>query len=188
MTTGIPVQKKTFSAVLHSVSRSVLDDEVLNQDLKMQLFQNETHIGTDNQEEIINSLTKVFGEAAERNLQPAQLKDFLHERQDVSFNDEQLQIFVQFWTNEGPKHHAKKIKNASFNRSLVPNGLKWRVDQVTNVKNLSEISQTVAVVELVTKINNGSDRKISFEVGRDTLNQVLDQLNQVQKRIESLSI
>jgi hypothetical protein len=181
------VPNKNFVALLRSISRALLEGEKITEreDLKSQLFQ-QTDISPERQEHILVSLAQIIEEAARKNQQPAQLKDTLQERNE--FSEEQIQLFVQFWTNEGPKHHFQKIKHATFGRQLVQNGLKWRVDQVTNVKNLSEISQTVAVVELVTKETNGSGRKVSFEVGRDTLNQVLEQLNQVQKRIDNLSV
>jgi Ni,Fe-hydrogenase III component G len=175
------VQKKTFVALLRAISREQLG-EPTSADMITEIFQVED-MDESRAEEIYSSLSQTFKELVSNNSQPAQLKDILQERGDLS--EEQVQLFVQFWTNEGPKHHAKVIERASFARKLAPSGFKWRVDQVTNVKNLSEISQTVAVVELVTKEVTKTERKLAFEVDKDTLNSVVEQLDLIQKRIES---
>ncbi|MNF07000.1 hypothetical protein D3C80_2070730 [compost metagenome] len=55
---------------------------------------------------------------------------------------------------------------------------------MTNPDDLSEMTETVAIVEL----NTTMDSKVVFEVDKSTLFTVVEQLQEIQERIHSLSM
>ena len=57
---------------------------------------------------------------------------------------------MQFWKQERNKIHSHILQQSTFGNKLEQ--LKWRVDQLTNVKDISESTQTVAIVELTKKV------------------------------------
>ncbi|KAL0483274.1 hypothetical protein AKO1_014633 [Acrasis kona] len=181
---GFDVTDSTFTELLNSVSRSLLENDDLTSLDENSLFQ-DAEVDEKTKEVTIKGVANLINDCASRKLNSSHLKDYL--ASNGGLNEEQIQIFLHFWSTHSSKHNSRLVKNASFGKSLANEGLKWRVDQVTNVKNLSEITQTVAVVELLTKENNANNQKFSFEVTSSTLNNILEQLNQIQDRIDILS-
>ncbi len=97
-----------------------------------------------------------------------------------------MQIISNFWNSEYHKIHSQLISESNFTSSLSEKrgGLKWRIDQLTNPDDLNETVETVAIVEL----NTTKEKKVVFEVDKPTLFYMVEQLQEIQNRINSLSI
>jgi len=130
-----------------------------------------------------------------------------------TLSEAQGKAVLAIWTSSRDKIHASRVKASHFTKKTTPKStlstkpsadqqqatgdaaaavdgedgmdIKWRLDQLsTNAKDLSEVSSLVAIVELPMR----DDKKLVFEVDKQTLAQVVDQLNQIQQRIEQLSV
>lgn len=96
-----------------------------------------------------------------------------------------------FWHRHRDDVHETRIADSCFSvhhRGAQLDrgaGIKWRIDQLTNANNISEISNTVALVELQQDSNSG---KIVFEMDKAALESVLGTLRQIENRIDALSV
>lgn len=98
-------------------------------------------------------------------------------------NTNQKKSFLIFWNEEKDKLHKKVVSESHFSPSLV--NVKWRIDQITNVREISESTNVVAVVEITKK--KQKEENVIFEVDKNTLSSILDKLNQIQDKIDLFS-
>lgn len=92
-----------------------------------------------------------------------------------------------FWQRHRDDVHETLIADSYFSvrHKGAGTGIKWRIDQLTNANNISEISNTVALVELQQDNKCG---KIVFEMDKTALESVLGTLRQIENRIDALSV
>jgi hypothetical protein len=139
------------------------------------------------QDSLINMYSEILSTAAFKNLAPSQLTDWLNSSDySKQLNENDINAFSQFWTMEQSRIHQHLIAQSNFTSTLSEKkgGLKWRIDQLTNPDELSEMTETVAVIEL----NTTKQKKVVFEVDKNTLFEVVDQLHDIQNRINALSM
>lgn len=104
-------------------------------------------------------------------------------------------LLLQFWLQEHDKIHDQVIEQSIFGPRF--KDIKWRVDQVTNVKELSESTQIAAIIELTTtqqtsSCDNGKSvvikqNKFQFEVDPITLTETLSKFDDIQTKISQIT-
>jgi hypothetical protein len=141
------------------------------------------------QGEWIQLFSTLLSHAAYKNYSPSQFTDYINSsanKYSKLLSEEEIQIISNFWNSEYHKIHSQLISESNFTSSLSEKrgGLKWRIDQLTNPDDLNETVETVAIVEL----NTTKEKKVVFEVDKPTLFYMVEQLQEIQNRINSLSI
>ena len=199
------MDKKTQLALLRGISQVQLFQTLTRQALKEQVFGEEASAQLPEQrtcvwlsqwlieliikleqDELIDLYSEILSTAAYKNLAPSQLSDLLNSKYNKQLSESDIAVFSHFWTSEQAKVHQHLIAQSNFTSALSERkgGLKWRIDQLTNPDDLSEMTETVAIVEL----NTTTQKKVVFEVDKSTLFQVVDQLQEIQNRINTLSM
>ncbi|KAL9655630.1 hypothetical protein ABK040_002293 [Willaertia magna] len=194
-TAATVVDNKVLVALLKGLKQLLFDnhDNILTENnLKKEIFGNIS----EEQSNFIEKCKQLLKFAAFKNFTPSEFREFLKNKNlqenlqeltnFLTNNEEQVEIFFQFYSQHCQKIHQKLVNasNDNFGNNLLD--LKWRIDQQQkNINQLSDVAQTVAIVELKTK--EDPKRPILFEFDRKTLSSVLEQFKVISQRIDQLS-
>lgn len=207
-----PLNKKQILALLRGLTQVIFYQSMTLSEVVQQIFDTDTVTNSEH-ERIIDRCSTILRHAAYKNFSTSQLHSHLLQQQEESqksssllllLTELEIEAICQFWNGEQQRIHAQLISNSNFTSALSEKqgGLKWRIDQLTNPDDLSEMTETVAIVELNTTTskshdkngdnsnsNDGSEKsKVVFEVDKATLFTVVEQLQEIQDRINSLSM
>ncbi|KAG2393495.1 hypothetical protein C9374_007026 [Naegleria lovaniensis] len=187
-TTTFVIDAKYLFALLKGLNQIMFekDDLMTESMMNQQVFGNE--ILSEEQNNFVNRCKQLIRLASYKNWTPTQLKEHLLSDDDAKrvFNTNDLvQTWVKFWTQFSSRIHQQLVNESKedFGNNLTD--MKWRIDQKTNINRLSEISESVAVVQLSTK--QDPNHPLLFEMDKDTLKSVMEQFKVIQKRIDQLS-
>ncbi|EFA80769.1 COMM domain-containing protein 1 [Heterostelium album PN500] len=107
---------------------------------------------------------------------------------DNDFTQQQQEGLTKFWKTNKKKIHDIVNRRTRFNNSL--DKMSWRLDLKTKSKDVEEMNEPTAIVELdLTKNLRSStekkqqQQKIRFEMDRNQLQDTLEQINIIQKLI-----
>ena len=207
------LNKKQILALLRGLTQVIFYQSMTLSEVIQQIFDTTDNTVTTNSEHerIIDRYSTILRHAAYKNFSTSQLHSHLLQQQEESQKESQksslllteleIEAICQFWNGEQQRIHAQLISNSNFTSALSEKqgGLKWRIDQLTNPDDLSEMTETVAIVELNTTTSKSHDKsgdnnnhseksKVVFEVDKATLFTVVEQLQEIQDRINSLSM
>ena len=186
--TPFSIDAKHLSALLRGLNQIMFEKDGLMTDaiVNQQVFGNETL--NEEQAKFVNKCKDLIRLASYKNWSSAELKEHLtndEESKDYLSDNELLQTFLKFWSQASSRIHQQLVNESKEDFGINLIDMKWRIDQQTNINSLSEISQSVAVVEIKTK--QDPKHPVLFEMDKNTLGSVLEQFKVIQKRIDQLS-
>ena len=132
-------------------------------------------------EKKLKLIIKLIQDGSLHNYSISKIKENL---KTIKLSEEEEDIFQKFWSLNSEKIHEFLIKSSKFNSEL--SEFKWRIDQVTNVKDISQMNQSAAIIELTKNLNDKKE-KILFEVDKETIKSVLKKLNDVNDKIKEFT-
>jgi hypothetical protein len=167
-----PIKKMSdsFGTFLHSLGKLIVNKS--QEDL--------TKVSLD--ENIIKTCSELLKNGVYENMDIAKFKDTL--KVNTLLSSDQKKQFLQFWMDEKDQLHNQVVSDSRFAPYI--SNIKWRIDQLTNVKEVTENSQIVSVVEL-TKKHNGIEKSVLFEVDKEQLGNVVEKLLQIQNKINTFA-
>mmetsp|Transcript_224 Transcript_224/g.392 ORF Transcript_224/g.392 Transcript_224/m.392 type:complete len:173 (+) Transcript_224:36-554(+) len=126
-------------------------------------------------------VASVLKEAAKKNFSSSQFKNYCESLK--TFSESQISSLVDIYGTKQASIHAVMM-DRSLEKESQYHTVQWRVDQLTNANDISELSESVAIVNLQTKDSD----EITFEVDNKTLDHILGQFNQIEETIQSYII
>jgi len=148
------------------------------------IFSDQTNIEV--VKELFDKSTKVLQKAAFEDWELVQLETYLKEQTD--FSDAQQDIFLKLWRSQKFKIHEMISKQVVWNNCL--HKMAWRIDSKAKSRNVPEMNELTTIVEMVVGDQTTKDKGaevIRFEMDKDQLQSVLQQVNQIQKLLAKVS-
>eukprot|EP01132_Coremiostelium_polycephalum_P005769 gene5769-7179_t len=111
---------------------------------------------------------------------------------ESDFTSVQQECLIKFWKLNKKKIHEILYKQTRFNNSLQK--MSWRLDLKTKSKQEEDLNEPSAIVELKLKKNNtlstsnNNSDLIRFEMDKNQLEETLQQINNIQKHLQSKSL
>ncbi|KAN0029630.1 hypothetical protein ACTA71_007762 [Dictyostelium dimigraforme] len=183
-------QPKYFSSLLgFLLKREYEKDEDCKslETLKEMVFSEQNDITLEVIEFTYNKCFEIIQKASYSDMQISTFENIV---KDSDFTSIQQECLNKFWKVNKKKIHEIIYKTTRFNNSLQK--ISWRIDVKTKSKEISEINEPVSIVELKlknnnTNINNKNDL-IRFEMDKNQLEETLQQINSIQKHLQSKSL
>ncbi|EFC49710.1 hypothetical protein NAEGRDRAFT_62278 [Naegleria gruberi] len=186
--TAFTIDGKYLLALLKGLHQIMYekDSDITESAVYQQVFGNE--ILTEEQSQFAKKCKQIIKLAGFKNWNSDALKEYLtNDEEAKSFisTPELVQSFVKFWSLNSLQIHQKLISDSKeeFGNTMID--MKWRIDQKTNINKLSEINESVAVVQISTRSDVNST--LLFEMDKDTVKSVMEQFKVIQSRIDQLS-
>ena len=156
--------------------------EILYQILKVEIYKEEATKEYSKDEELTKLTTEIMKECVYYNYSPSIVKNLLKES---TLEQQQKRNFLQFWVSEKESIHNFIIKKSLFCNKL--SNIRWRIDQLTTEKEITQENEIVSVVELTKKNEKQKETKIIFEVDKTTIKNVLEKFQQIQQKVDMLT-
>jgi len=104
----------------------------------------------------------------------------------VKLENSHSNIVIAFWNNEREKIHNAILQKSTYNNSIT--SLKWRIDvEAANKKNI-EVSEPTALFEIqFKKFISDNTSTAKFEMSRLQVQEMVNTLDQIQKKIDEAS-
>jgi len=104
----------------------------------------------------------------------------------VKLENSHSNIVIAFWNNEREKIHNAILQKSTYNNSIT--SLKWRIDvEAANKKN-TEVSEPTALFEIqFKKFISDNTSTAKFEMNRLQVQEMVNTLDQIQKKIDEAS-
>jgi len=194
---------KLFSALLNGVFKNTFQQE---NDITPQYLLEEVFSGSgaslSDITELFDNTGKIMRQAAFENWEPSRLELLLKK---TSLSMTQQEVFFKFWKAQTPKVRELIRTKSNWNNSLLD--FQWRIDVKSRTKNVPEINEPTAIVELKignttannnnTNNNNNSSTNTStststtnivrFEMNREQLNNTVSQFNSILEQLQLLT-
>ncbi|XP_041467943.1 COMM domain-containing protein 1-like [Lytechinus variegatus] len=116
-----------------------------------------------------------------------QLEAFLTsqmKKKEGGISQAQATAFTKFWRNNRSKIHEKVVSQSIFGNTL--KDVSWRIDIKSQAKHIDQINMPTAIVELKLADNSHIDKDpdhLRFEMDENQLNQVIGNLEEIEKQI-----
>lgn len=178
------LEGRPFNIFLSGLSkRSFFGElEYTNEYIADQLFKT-VELGQDEIFSQIDSFEQVLLKAAEYNWDSSTLEDKM--KRLTNIESEHLKALVSFWSHERDKIHAQKIKDCKWNHSY--KNFSFRIDVEAMTKNGSETGEPIALMEFTTIKQKDKSHTAKFEMNRTQINEMLNSLNEIQKKLDDSS-
>eukprot|EP00026_Physarum_polycephalum_P019658 Phypoly_transcript_21778.p1 GENE.Phypoly_transcript_21778~~Phypoly_transcript_21778.p1 ORF type:complete len:179 (+),score=35.15 Phypoly_transcript_21778:62-598(+) len=129
---------------------------------------------------LFETCKEVISQAAVQDLEITQFEALV--QKESSLSAAQQDLFVKFWRAQKAKIHENVYKQTRWNNSLTK--IAWRIDVKTRTKTAADLNEPTAIVELTT--DSGKKQKlIRFEMDKEKLAHVLQQINSIQEQLIS---
>eukprot|EP01031_Cornospumella_fuschlensis_P032133 gene32133-38867_t len=186
---SVSLDVKPFGSLLQALRKKtfpVSDDAVFSEDEIVQSIYRKfiPDIDIEEARNEVTTFESIIKKAAQDYWSPDNLNDFLEQR---SFPTEHTTLFTEFWRRESDKIHSKILQQSTFNNIL--NDLSWRVDMKALTKNSAENNEALAYFELnmLERKDAGVDKRIvKFEMGREDVAKMVEQLSAIQDTFERI--
>ncbi|KAN0016113.1 hypothetical protein ACTFIU_006067 [Dictyostelium citrinum] len=188
-------QPKYFSSLLgFLLKREYEKDEDCKslETLKEMVFSEQDDVTLELIEFTYNKCFEIIQKASYSDMQISTFENIVKES---DFTTVQQECLNKFWKVNKKKIHEIIYKTTRFNNSLQK--ISWRIDVKTKSKEINEINEPVSIVELKLKNtntnnnnNNNSNKNdlIRFEMDKNQLEETLQQINSIQKHLQSKSL
>ncbi|KAF2071957.1 hypothetical protein CYY_006732 [Polysphondylium violaceum] len=176
---------KLFSNILGFLLNKEYEDDTLTIETLHEMVFSETDVSLENVEAMYDKCKQVLKKAIYLDHNITSFETLVKE----DFTDVQQECFIKFWKINKKKIHEIIYKKTRFNNSL--DKINWRIDLKTKSKNVNEMNEPVSIVELKLKNNNNklnSNNIIKFEMDKSQLEETLQQINNIQKHLQSKSM
>ncbi|XP_060687105.1 COMM domain-containing protein 1 isoform X1 [Hemiscyllium ocellatum] len=136
---------------------------------------------------LLEKMAGILRSIASADMDLNQLEAFLtaQTKKQNGITQEQATVLTKFW-----KSHKVKIRESLINQSKWENclrNLSWRVDLKSQSRHLDQINTPVAIVEFELGKNNQESEFLCLELNEIKVNQLLNKLAEIEKRIGALS-
>ena len=150
-----------------SMTDSFLSEEVFK-DSQMEL---EARMG------LLQQIAAVLTDAASENLPVGKLERGI-KKMDLS--NEQVEAFVKYWRTEGPRIQGQLRSKTDWSPRLVK--VQWRVDHKTRSKNIADLNDPVAIMEIATTTSS-----LKFEADPATVQRLLNECANIEERLQAFT-
>mmetsp|Transcript_19929 Transcript_19929/g.28648 ORF Transcript_19929/g.28648 Transcript_19929/m.28648 type:complete len:187 (-) Transcript_19929:123-683(-) len=178
------LEGKSFQLLLNGLSKKLFyGEDVSIEYLAEQLYTGMELEGAEVRAQI-KSYEKLLRVAAFNNWDVSKFEEVLN---SSNISPAHFRTALSFWTNEREKIHNSILRGCTWNNKLKQ--LSWRVDMKAASKNMPEINEPVAMIEfgMDGELNKEESGVVRCELNRTKVGEILGTLEEIQRKIDTLS-
>ena len=177
---------KSISALLNGIARKDYygEKEITTEFLKEEIFPQETE---ENFIQILEKYQTLLKSIMYSNMELKQLEAYLTaqaKKKEDFLNESQISSIIKFWRNNKEKLNQVMIEKSSFSDRL--RKINYKIDLKYNKDDLTPLDPKVVFNISTSKRNEDENKQFSFECDLESLNELINKVSQIEKKIESL--
>ncbi|KAJ8309499.1 hypothetical protein KUTeg_014373 [Tegillarca granosa] len=176
---------KNLLALLNGVAKRTYynETEFTDEFLKSQIYPD---IAEDDFQAIVSKFTGLIKSMVSADMDFNQLEAFLTsqiKKREGALTEDQANVLRRFWKSHKNKIHDSIISQTKWNNSLKQ--VSWRIDVKSQAKNIEQINEPTAIVELhISKPNTTKETDtVRFEMDEKKLAGVLQNMKDIEDEI-----